>query len=68
MHLAKALVIRMQMGQQSTINLSAINFNSLSNCLKRAVRISFSKLLLRINIPLSVMETVLRNENRGGYI
>ena len=54
--------------QQLTINLTGINCKSLSNCLKYDVKISFWKLVLRINIQLSPMKTILPNGNRGGYI
>lgn len=48
--------------QQLTINLTGINCKSLSNCLKHAVKISCCKLVLKINIPLSLMKIILRKK------
>lgn len=62
MHLVRAL--SNQNAEVSTLNYKFIK--SLSNCVQHVVKTSFYKLVLKINIPLSLLKTVLPNENRGG--
>ena len=64
MHLVRAL--NNQNAEVSTLNYKFIK--SLSNCAQHVVKTSFYKLVLKMNIPLPLLKTILPDENRGGYI